>query len=116
MKNTETLKVTTPRDREVAMARVFDAPRRVLYEAWTKPDLLKRWLYGPEDWPLAVCEIDLRVGARLRFVWRHRGGDGKDMGMSGVYRETLSPDRLLVTEVFDSFWTGGTGAVTMTYT
>jgi len=115
MKNSGTLQVTTPSDREVAMARVFDAPRRVLYEAWTKPDLLKRWLYGPEDWPLAVCEIDLRVGGTLRFVWRHRGGDGKDMGMSGVYREIAPPDRLVFTEVFDEDWTGGETLVTMTF-
>jgi hypothetical protein len=57
------LKVTTPTDREIAMTRVFDAPRSLVFDAWTRPDLLKRWLYRPEEWRLAVCEIDLRVGA-----------------------------------------------------
>ncbi len=78
MKNSGTLKVTTPSDREVTMTRIFDAPRHLVFEAWTKPELVKRWLYGPDDWRLAVCEMDLRVGGATRFVWRH--GDGKENG------------------------------------
>jgi uncharacterized protein YndB with AHSA1/START domain len=113
MKNTGTLKVTTPTDREIVMTRVIDAPRELVFEAWTRPDLLKRWLYGPEEWPLAVCEIDLSVGGALRFVWRHR--DGTDMGMSGVYREIAPFERLVFTELWDEDWTGGEALVTMVF-
>jgi uncharacterized protein YndB with AHSA1/START domain len=112
-KRIETLEVTTPSDREVAMIRIFDAPRDLVFKAWTQPDLLKRWLYGPEEWPLAVCKIDLRVGGTLRFEWGPH--EGKYMGMSGVYREIVSPDRLLFTEVWDDNWTGGETLVTITF-
>jgi uncharacterized protein YndB with AHSA1/START domain len=116
MKNTGTLKLTTPTDREVAMTRLFDAPRELVFEAWTKPELLKRWLYGPEDYPLAVCEIDLRVGGALRFVWRHRDRTDAGMGMSGVYREIVPSERLVFTEVWDDDWTGGEALVTIELT
>src|SRR5215475_461674 len=65
----------------------------------TRSGLVKRWLYGPEEWELAVCDIDLKVGGALRFVWRHT--DGRTMGMSGVYREIAPPERLVFTELFD---------------
>jgi uncharacterized protein YndB with AHSA1/START domain len=110
---TKTLDVTARGEREVVMTRMFDAPRGLVFDAWTMPDLLKRWLYGPEEWQLAVCEIDLRVGGALRFVWRHR--DGKDMGMSGVYREIAPPERLVFTEFWDVDWTGGEALVTMVF-
>jgi len=114
MRNTGSLKVTTPSDREVVMTRVFDAPRELVFEAWTRPELLKRWLYGPEDWGLAVCTIDLRVGGAVRFEWRH-SGSGEQMGMSGIYREIVPPERLVYTEVWDEDWTGGKVVVTMTF-
>jgi uncharacterized protein YndB with AHSA1/START domain len=113
MQNSGTLKVTTPSDREIAMTRVFDAPRHLVFEAWTKPDLVKRWLYGPDDWRLAVCEMDLRVGGAARFVWRH--GDGKEMGMSGVFREIAPPERLVFTEIWDEDWTGGEALNTIVF-
>jgi uncharacterized protein YndB with AHSA1/START domain len=114
MRNRGTLKVTTPSDREVAMTRVFDAPRHLVFEAWTKPDLVKRWLFGPDDWRLAVCEMDLRVGGAARFLWRD--GDGKEMGMSGVFREIAPPDRLVFTEIWDEDWTGGEALNTIVLT
>src|SRR5262249_60935331 len=105
---TSALKLTALSDREIVMTRTFDAPRELVFEAWTRPDLVKRWLYGPEEWKLAVCDIDLRVGGALRFVWRHT--DGRSMGMGGVYREIAPPDRLVFTQLFDEGWTrGGTG-------
>jgi uncharacterized protein YndB with AHSA1/START domain len=111
MRNTGNLKVTTPSDREVAMTRVFDAPRRLVYDSWTKPELLKRWLYGPEGWSLAVCEMDLRPGGAIRWVWRH--ADGREMGLRGVYREVTPPAKLVHTELFDEDWTGGETLVTI---
>ena len=100
MKNTGTLQVTTPSEREIVLTRVFDAPRSLVYDALTKPELLKRW-FGPRGWSLVVCEVDLRVGGAWRFVLR--GPDGKDMGMRGVYRELVPPDRSVHTESFDDY-------------
>jgi len=105
MKNTGTLAVTTPTDRGIVMTRVFDAPRRLVFDAWTKPELLKRWLGVFGGWSLAVCEIDLRVGGGYRYVWR--GPDGAEMGMRGVYREIVPPERLVATESFDEPWYPG---------
>jgi uncharacterized protein YndB with AHSA1/START domain len=100
MKNTGTLTVTTPTDREVVMTRVFDAPRQMVFDAFSKPELLKRW-FGPRGWSLDVCEVDLRVGGGFRFVLR--GPDGRLMGMRGVYREIVPPERSVHMESFDDF-------------
>jgi uncharacterized protein YndB with AHSA1/START domain len=100
MKNTGTLKVTTPTDREIVMRRVFDAPRTLVFDAFSKPELLKRW-FGPRGWSLVVCEVDLRVGGGFRFVMR--GPDGRDMGMRGVYREIAPPERSVHMESFDDY-------------
>ena len=56
----------TPSDREIMMTRVFDAPRELVFDALTKPELVKRWLLGPDGWSMPVCEIDLRVGGAYR--------------------------------------------------
>jgi uncharacterized protein YndB with AHSA1/START domain len=100
MQNTGTLMVTTPTDREVVLTRVFDAPRQMVFDAFSKPELLKRW-FGPRGWSLVVCEVDFRVGGGFRFVLR--GPDGKDMGMRGSYRELSPPDRSVHMESFDDF-------------
>ena len=105
VKNAGTLQVTTPTEREIAMTRVFDAPRSLVFDAWTKPELLKRWLGVRGGWSLAVCEVDLKVGGRYHFVWR--GPDGTEMGMGGVYREIVRPERLVATEKFDDSWYPG---------
>jgi uncharacterized protein YndB with AHSA1/START domain len=62
------LSVSTPTDREVLITRVFDAPRRLVYDAWTKPEFLKRWLHGLDNWTLAVCDMDVRPGGSIRWV------------------------------------------------
>jgi len=108
---TSTLKVTTPTDREIVLTRVFDAPRKLVFEALTKPELLKRWFLGPPGWTLAVCEIDLRVGGAYRYVWR--GGKG-EMGMGGIFREITPPERYVATEAFDQAWYPGNDAVATT--
>jgi uncharacterized protein YndB with AHSA1/START domain len=114
MNSTETLEVTTPSEREIAMTRVFDAPRSLVFDAWTKPELVKRWLGVRNGWSLAVCEIDLKVGGAYRFVWR--GPDGAEMGMGGVYREVAPPERLVSTEKFDEAWYPGEAVDTMVLT
>ncbi len=103
--NARTLKVTTPTDREIRMTRVFDAPRRLVFDALTKPELLRQWFFGPPGWSLAVCELELKVGGAYRYVWR--GPDGTQMGMRGVLREIVPPERLVSTEKFDESWYPG---------
>lgn len=100
MRNTGTLKVETRGDREIVMTRVFDAPRQMVYDAFTKPELLKRW-FGPRGHSMDVCEVDLRVGGGFRFVLRMP--NGKTMGMSGVYQELTPPERSVHLESFDDF-------------
>lgn len=101
MKNPGTLKLTTPTDREIVITRVFDAPRNQVFDAMNEPELLKRWLLGPPGWSMVVCEIDLKVGGAFRHVWRR--SDGTEMGMGGVYREIVPPERIVRTEKFDGF-------------
>jgi uncharacterized protein YndB with AHSA1/START domain len=103
--NSGTLKLTTPTDRELVMTRAFDAPRRMVFDAFTKPELVQQWLLGPDGWSMPVCEIDLRVGGKYRYVWRH--ANGNEMGMGGMYREILVPEKLVVTEKFDQSWYPG---------
>ena len=109
-----TLKVEARGDREIVISRLFDAPRRLVFDAFTKPELLKRWLTGPPGWSLPVCEIDLRVGGALRYLWR--GPAGEQMGMSGVFREITPPDRIVSTEKFDQPWYPGEGVGTVVLT
>ena len=106
MKSAETLQVTAPGEREIVMTRGFDAPRQLVFDAHTKPELIKRWLLGPPGWSMPVCEIDLRVGGKYRYVWRH-DRNGNEMGMGGLYREIVAPERIVNTERFDEAWYPG---------
>ncbi len=114
MTSTQILQVTTRGDREIVMTRVFNAPRNLVFEAYTKPDLLKKWLLGPDGWTMPVCEIDLRVGGHYRYVWRN--AQGTEMGMGGVYREIVIPERIVATEIFDQPWYPGEAVGTVTLT
>ncbi|MEJ7812333.1 MAG: SRPBCC family protein [Gemmatimonadaceae bacterium] len=93
---------TTPSDREIVATRVVDAPRRLVFEAWTNPEHVPHWMTGPEGWTMPVCEIDLRPGGAWHFVWR--GADGAEMEMRGVYREVTPPERLVNTESWGGEW------------
>jgi len=106
------LKLTTSGDRELVMSRVFDAPRRLVYEAHTKPELVRQWLLGPPGWSMPVCEMDVRVGGKYRWVWRH-DTNKTEMGMGGVYREVTAPERLVSTEKFDEAWYPGEAVNTL---
>jgi uncharacterized protein YndB with AHSA1/START domain len=94
------LKVTLASDREFVLTRTFDAPRKLVFDAITKPEHVIHW-YGPHGFTLPVCQIDLRPGGTWRFVMRKP--DGKEIGMRGVYQEIAPPDRLVSTESFDDF-------------
>jgi uncharacterized protein YndB with AHSA1/START domain len=113
MKNAAELQITTPSDRELAMIRSFDAPRGLVWDAWTKPELLKQWLGVRGGWTFAVCEVDLKVGGKYRYVWR--GPSGAEMGMGGVFREVAKPERLVATEKFDDAWYEGDAMDTTTF-
>ena len=104
-RNPGTLQITMPTDREIAMRRVFAAPRRLVFDAFTKPDLLKRWFYGVPGGTLVVCEVALNVGDTFRYVWR--SPDGSEMGMRGVCREIVPPERLVASETWDQPWYPG---------
>jgi uncharacterized protein YndB with AHSA1/START domain len=91
---------TTPTDREIVITRVFDAPRELVFDAFTKPEIVKRWLLPPEGWSLAVCDIDLRVGGAFRYAWRN-GADGQEFVVSGVFTEITRPARVVHTEQVD---------------
>jgi len=102
MNDAAELKVTTPTDREIVMTRVLDAPRQLVFDAWSNPKHVPRWMLGPEGWTMPICEIDLRPGGEWHFVWRK--SDGAEMGMRGVYREIKPPDRLVSTESWGGDW------------
>jgi uncharacterized protein YndB with AHSA1/START domain len=102
--NTAALKLTTRGDREIVMTREFNAPRTLVWDAFTKPELLKRWLYGMDGWSLE-CEMGKKVGDRYHYLWR--GPNGEQMGAGGVVREIVPPQRMVVTERFDDPWYPG---------
>jgi uncharacterized protein YndB with AHSA1/START domain len=99
VKNSGTFKITTPSDREIVITRVFDTPRRLVWDASTKPELIRRWLVGPPGWVMTTCELDLRVGGRYRWAWRDL--EDLEIAMHGVHREIVAPEKLVRTEQFD---------------
>jgi len=100
------LTITPSGDRDLVMTRVFNAPRKLVFDAHTKPELVRQWLLGPPGWSMPVCEMDVRVGGKYRWVWK-KDTDGSSMGMGGVYREVKTPERLVSTEKFDEAWYPG---------
>lgn len=108
-----TLHVTTPSDNEIVMTRLFRAPRRLVYDAFTQPELVRRWLGAVSGFTMPVCEIDLRVGGTYRYMWR--GPDGSSLGMSGVYLEIVPAERIVSTERFDEAWYDGEAVGTVVF-
>src|SRR3954453_12543523 len=100
MSNPGNLQVTTPSDREIAMTRVFDAPRALVFEALTTPELVQRWLLGPPGWTMPHCQIDLKEGDTYDFVGRN-DEKGMEFGTVGLFREILPPERIVHTERMD---------------
>ena len=98
--------VSLPSDREVEVTRTFQAPRALVYEAYTRPELVQRWLLGPPGWTMPVCEMDVRVGGRFRWRWRS-DEDGSEFGFHGEFREVEAPARLRHTETYDPGDVGG---------
>lgn len=97
MSGTGTLNITTPSDFEILMTRSFNAPRELVWDAMTRPELVKRWMFMPPEWSWAVCEMDVRVGGRFRWEWN--GPDGRmALAIWGEHREVTPPVKIVHTE------------------
>ncbi len=106
--------ISTPSDLEIRVTRVFQAPRRDVADAFTKPELLQRWMGVFGDWSWASCEIDLREGGAYRYVWRQP--DGTQLALSGHFREIVPGERYVQTQVYeDTPEFPGEMLVTMTF-
>ena len=95
MNNIGPVTITTPNDRQIVVTRLFDAPRALVFEAWTKAEHVARW-WDPSGVPLAVCEIDLRPSGAFRWVNRAPDG-GEGHSFAGIYREITPPEKLVFT-------------------
>jgi uncharacterized protein YndB with AHSA1/START domain len=93
-----TATVTLPTDEQILITREFDAPRHLVYKAWTTPELVKRW-WSAKRGEVTTCEIDLRVGGRWRFVMVTE--DGLEVAFHGEYREIVPNERIVSTEVYE---------------
>jgi uncharacterized protein YndB with AHSA1/START domain len=93
-----TAKVTLPTDEQILIAREFDAPKDLVYKAWTTPELVKRWWHANRG-EMTTCEIDLRVGGGWRYAMVTP--DGFEVGFHGEYREIVPNERLVSTEVYE---------------
>jgi uncharacterized protein YndB with AHSA1/START domain len=108
---TNGLKMEAGADREVVVTRVIGAPRPIVFDAFTKPEIIKRWMLGPDGWTMPVCEMDLRAGGAYRWVWQ-KGENGTQMSVTGAFREVAAPERLVHTEKFDPPWYPGEAVIT----
>jgi uncharacterized protein YndB with AHSA1/START domain len=106
-----TAKVTLPADEQILITREFDAPKHLVYKAWTTPELVRRW-WNAKRGEVTTCEIDLRVGGTWRFVMVTP--DGTEVGFHGEYREIVPNERIVSTEVFEGM-PEGAALNTMTF-
>jgi uncharacterized protein YndB with AHSA1/START domain len=100
------LEVTFPSEREVRVTRTFNAPRTLVWDAHTKPELVQKWMLGPPGWTMPVCEMDVRDGGKYRWRWRNQE-DGKEFGFYGTFKEVKAPSRIVHDEYFDPGDVGG---------
>ena len=97
--------VSSPSDREVRVTRRFDAPRQLVWDAHTRPELVARW-QGYGGWDMPVCEMDVRVGGQYRWQWKNRE-DGSQFGFFGTFTEVDAPSRIAHDQYFDPGSVGG---------
>lgn len=112
MKNETSMELQA--DREIIISRTFDGPARIVFDAWTKPELVKRW-WAPKSHcvTIASCEADVRVGGKYRYVMRLEAGE--EMAFSGEYEEVTPPTRLVYTQIFEPMAHAGAVIVTVTF-
>lgn len=108
------LELSLPSDREIRITREFDAPRKLVWDCHTRPELVRRWLLGPPGWEMPVCEIDLRIGGTYRYEWKDVAR-GLKMGMGGIFTDLKKPERIGAREKFDDDWTGGETEVSQVF-
>lgn len=108
----DALTLTFPSPTETVITRIFQAPRRLVFEAMTRPEHVRQW-YGLKSLTLIICEIDLRVDGKWRYVLQ--APDGSEFAFSGVYQELSPPERLVSTELFEAMpGTGYLATLTLT--
>jgi len=90
--------LTLPTDEQILITREFDAPKHLVYKAWTTPELVRRWWHANRG-EVTVVEIDLRVGGKWRYVMV--ADDGFEVGFHGVYREVVADERIVTTEIYE---------------
>ena len=100
MANSGLAVVTLPTDTQILITREFDAPKHLVYKAWTTPELIKRWWAGDRG-EVTIAEVDLRVGGRWRYVMIANGGF--EVAFHGEYREVIPNERVVSTETFEAF-------------
>ena len=101
MRNLGQMTIDTPGDRDIVVTRTFDASRQQVWDAFTKPELVKRWLLGPPGWSMPVCEIDLKPGGKYHYGWASDDGKKPSFGIVGVFQEVHAPERIVHTERFE---------------
>lgn len=109
---THSAEVTLPSDTEILITREFDAPKHLVWEAYTSPELIKRW-WGGGHGTVTSAEVDLRVGGSWRYVMT--ANEGFEVGFHGEFREIDAPDRLVNTEIYEGA-PEGMGVITTTFT
>jgi uncharacterized protein YndB with AHSA1/START domain len=112
MTSSGTAKVTLPTDAEILITRDFDAPRHLVYKAWTTPELVRRWWPGQRG-RMTVAEIDLRVGGAWRYVMIAHGGH--EVGFHGEFREIAPNERIVNTEIYEGAPEGGAALNLVTF-
>lgn len=94
------IEVSQPGDREVRVIRTFKAPRQLVWDAHTRPELMQKWCFGYSGWSLPICEMDVREGGKYRWRWRSDEG-GKEFGFFGTFSEVKAPSKLAHDQYFD---------------
>jgi uncharacterized protein YndB with AHSA1/START domain len=110
--SSRTATVTLPTDEQILITRGFDAPKHLVYKAWTTPELVTRWWSGQRG-TMTIAEIDLRVGGMWRYVMIAEGG--LEVAFHGEYREIVSNERIVMTDVYEAM-PDGEALVTVTFT
>ena len=105
-KHSDTLQVVPRGEREIVITRMFDAPRKLVFRAFTEPALVRRWMNGPGGYSMPVCDMDFRVGGKYRYVWKS-DKDGSEMALVGEFREIVPNERIVRTETFEGTWSTG---------
>jgi uncharacterized protein YndB with AHSA1/START domain len=106
------LNITTPSDNELEWTREFNASRNLVFDALSKPELIRLWLLGPDGWTMPICEIDFKVGGKYRYVWSNPEKD--EMGMGGIFKEIILLEKIVSTERFEQSWYPGEAIGTVT--